>query len=68
MEQQAPHKRACWYDWTLETASLSLSYHRGSLSNEAHLIVLPVLKRIHCGMGLFCLAFFARIFLVLKVF
>ena len=51
-----------------EPASLSFSDHRGSLSIGAHLMVFPVLKRIHCGMGLFCLAFFARIFLVLKVF
>lgn len=31
------------------------------------LIVLPVRNRIQCGMGRFCLAFFAKCFLILKV-
>ena len=31
------------------------------------LIVLPVRRRIHCGMGRFCLIFFERILLILNV-
>lgn len=37
-------------------------------SMTAHLILLPVLKRIHWGIGLFCLAFLARTVLILKLF
>lgn len=33
-----------------------------------YLILLSVLKRIHCGIGLFCLAFLASMRLILKVF
>ena len=33
-----------------------------------HLILLSVLKRIHCGMGLFCLAFLASFLLMRNVF
>ena len=34
----------------------------------AHLILLSVRKRIHCGIGLFCLAFFASFRLMRNVF
>lgn len=34
----------------------------------AHLMVLSVRKRIHCGMGRFCLAFLASFILMRKVF
>ena len=37
-------------------------------SPAAHLILLSVLNRIHCGIGLFCLAFFASFCFILKVF
>ena len=37
-------------------------------SLSAHLILLSVLKRIHCGMGLFCLAFLANFLLMRNVF
>ena len=33
-----------------------------------HLILLSVLNRIHCGMGLFCLAFLASFLLMRNVF
>jgi hypothetical protein len=33
-----------------------------------HLMRLSVLMRIHCGIGLFCFCFFAKILLILKVF
>ena len=35
---------------------------------EAHLILLFVRNRIHCGMGRFCFAFFASTRLILNVF
>ena len=34
---------------------------------RTYLIVLSVLKRIHCGIGLFCFCFLARTLLILKV-
>ena len=34
----------------------------------AHRMVLSVRKRIHCGMGRFCLAFLASFILIRKVF
>jgi hypothetical protein len=35
---------------------------------DAHRMVLSVRRRIHCGMGRFCFAFFARILLIRKDF
>ena len=35
---------------------------------DPHLILLSVRNRIHCGMGRFCLAFFASFCLIRKVF
>ena len=35
---------------------------------RTHLILLSVRNRIHCGMGRFCLAFFASFCLIRKVF
>ena len=40
----------------------------GIRSAAANLILLSVLKRIHCGMGLFCLAFLANFLLMRNVF
>ena len=46
----------------------SCAIHTAVTVQTRYLILLSVLKRIHCGMGLFCLAFFASFCLILKVF
>ena len=42
--------------------------HNAKRQRDVHLILLSVRKRIHCGMGRFCLAFFASFCLIRNVF
>ena len=50
-----------------QAGSFSRTLH-GVITWGVHLILLSVLNRIHCGMGLFCLAFLASFLLMRNVF